>query len=55
MQGAFKIHIPQEKQLVANAVLKIRSYIIDDLQCGGPEHFSNITGMFKFPAGTADI
>ncbi|XP_050328761.1 mast/stem cell growth factor receptor Kit [Bactrocera neohumeralis] len=43
MKGVFKIRIPKEKQLVANAVLKIRSYIIDDLQCGGPEHFSNVT------------
>ncbi|XP_011177197.1 receptor-type tyrosine-protein kinase FLT3 [Zeugodacus cucurbitae] len=43
LQGAFKIHIPQQKQLMANTVLKIRSYIVDDLHCGGPEHFSNIT------------
>lgn len=55
MKGVFKIRIPKEKQLVANTVLKVRSYIIDDLQCGGPEYFSNVTGMLQFPAGMVDI
>ncbi|XP_053948851.1 receptor-type tyrosine-protein kinase FLT3 [Anastrepha ludens] len=41
MQGAFKIGIP--KQLVSKAALKFRSYIIDDLQCGGPEGFTKAT------------
>ncbi|XP_012158328.1 fibroblast growth factor receptor 3 [Ceratitis capitata] len=43
MQGAFKVHIPKQKQLASNAVLKLRSYIIDDIHCSGPELFTNIT------------
>ncbi|XP_036320282.1 vascular endothelial growth factor receptor 3-like [Rhagoletis pomonella] len=41
MQGTFKMRIP--KQLVSKAELKLRSYVIDDLHCGGPENFIKVT------------
>ncbi|XP_067635667.1 tyrosine-protein kinase receptor torso [Eurosta solidaginis] len=41
MQGTIKIRSPRE--FVAKAVLKLRSYIIDDLNCGGPEQFTKVT------------